>query len=141
MRTQGTVKRRSLLGSLSFAALTVVGCAAMLLPSALSGRNGAEQAPPYSLVDDAGGGSESPGSDEPSAGPSTHTPTNKPGNPFPGGSEKDTDEAPSGGSGGGIGEMSFGVQTALSLGLVAVFALLLIPGRRPPRSAGGRSGR
>jgi len=140
MRTQGTVKRRSLLGSLSFAALTVVGCAAMLLPSALSGRNAADPAPPYSLVDDAGGGSESPGS-EPSSGPSTHTPTTKPGNPFPGGSEKDTDQSPADGAGGGIGEMSFGAQTALSLGLVAVFALLLIPGRRPPRSAGGRTGR
>lgn len=135
MRTQGTVKRRSLLGSLSFAALTVIGCAAMMLPAALS----PEPAPPYSLVDDAGGGSESPGG-EPSSGPSTQTPTTKPGNPFPGGSEKDTDQSPSG-SGGGIGEMSFGTQTALSLGLVAVFALLLIPGRRPPRSAGGRSGR
>ncbi|GIG71512.1 hypothetical protein [Phytomonospora endophytica] len=140
MRTQGTVKRRSLLGSLSFVALTVVGCAAMLLPSALSGRGGADQAPPFSLVDDAGGGSESPGS-EPSSAPSTHTPTPGPGNPMPGGEEGDGKAPAEGGGGGGFGEMSFGVQTALSLGLVAIFALFLIPGRRPPRSAGGRTGR
>ncbi|MEV0650419.1 hypothetical protein AB0I28_34695 [Phytomonospora sp. NPDC050363] len=135
--------RRSLLGSLSFMALTVVGCAAMLLPAALSNRAGTGEAPPFSLVDDAGGGSESPGGGEPSGSADPSTPPQPgPGNPMPGGNEdNENTKTEGGGSGGGLGDLSFGVETALSMGLLALFALFLIPGRRPPRSAGGRTGR
>lgn len=127
------MKRRALFNTW---ALATFGLAAVLVPAALS-EPGPPQAPPYVLVDDAGGGSQSP---EPplSPHPSGSAPTTispAPANRRPADDKKDN------GSGGGGTNLSFGTETALSLGVLAVAALFLIPGRRPPRSAGARTGR
>lgn len=138
-RTTVLRKTLSLAGSLSLTAVAVVAATALLLPAALAPHREPQQAPPWTLVDDAGGsGSQTPdkGPSHPSGYPSG-SPTTGPDHPTPGTVE---DEERTGGSGGGTGT-SFGLQVGMSIGLIAVFALFLIPGRRPPRSAGARTGR
>ncbi|GLZ80999.1 hypothetical protein Afil01_58060 [Actinorhabdospora filicis] len=125
------MKRRALFSSWALAAL---GLSAVLVPAALT-QPGPPQAPPYVLVDDAGGGSQSP---EPPLSPKPSAPASI--SPAPA-DRRPVDGGEDGGSGGGTGDLSFGTETALSLGLLAVAALLLIPGRRPPRSAASRTGR
>ena len=113
-------------------ALASVALAAVMLPSG----GQPAQAPPMVLADDAGGSSSSPG---PSGSDGTLTPgpsDSESGRDLP--PQHQNTEPDSGDSEAGIARFSFVAETALSLGVMAVFALLLIPGRRPPRQAGSR---